>query len=137
MIETKQLLFESEGPFGLVNLTDDVKSLIRNGQIENGVINIYSHGSTTGVVVLGGEEGLEEDFINMMKRLVPDGDYAHDQKTATNNGVAHLRSTLAGTGVTIPFARKRIYLGMFQQIYFIDFDFVKREREVIVQLMGE
>lgn len=137
MIETKKITFETKGSFDLVNLTKEITGLIRNGAIESGVVNIYSHGSTTAMVTLGSEEGIKEDFIDMVKKLVPEASYKHDEKTNHHNGVSHLRSALLGTGLSVPFMHKRMMLGMFQQIYFVDLDLVEREREVIVQIMGE
>lgn len=137
MLDTKKLMFESNGPFDMVNITDEVINIVRNGFIESGLINVYSHGSTTAVVTLGAEEGIKEDFIETVKKMVPDGSYQHDETTEHKNGMAHVRSGLLGTGVTVPFTKKRLYLGMFQQIYFIDLDTVKREREIIIQIMGE
>lgn len=137
MLDTKRLMFESNGPFDLVNITDEVTDIVRNGFIESGLVNIYSHGSTTAVVTMGSEEGIVDDFIATVKKIVPDGEYIHDEKTEHKNGMAHIRSGILGTGVTIPFTKKRMYLGMFQQIYFIDLDTVKREREIIIQILGE
>lgn len=137
MLDTKRLMFESHGPFDMVNVTDEVTDLVRNGFIESGLVNIYSHGSTTAVVTLGSEDGILEDFQDLVKKLVPDGAYKHDETTDHKNGMAHIRSGLLGTGVTVPFTKKRLYLGMFQQVYFVDLDTVRREREVIVQIIGE
>ena len=137
MIDTKKITFETNGPFDLVNITKEITSLIRNGSIESGIVSIYSHGSTTAIVTLGSEDGIKEDFIDAVKRIAPEGKYKHDEKMSHNNGVAHVQSALLGTGLTLPFAHKRMFLGMFQQIYFVDLDFVKREREVIVQILGE
>lgn len=137
MVETKKLTFKSNGPFDLVNLTDEVTKIVRNCEIHNGLVSIYSHGSTTAVVTLGSEDGLEEDFIEALKKVTPEGNYKHDEKTDHKNAVSHIRSSLLGTQVVIPFNNKRVYLGMFQQIYFIDLDLVEREREVIIQILGE
>lgn len=137
MLDTKKLTFESHGPFDMVNLTEEITDIVRNGFIESGIINVYSHGSTTAVVALGSEDGIVEDFIQTVKKLVPDGEYKHDVKMGHKNGVAHVQSALLGTNISIPFTKKRLYLGMFQQIYFVDLDFVKREREIIVQMIGE
>lgn len=138
MLETKKLTFESRGPFDMVNITDELIKMIRNGEIESGIINVYSHGSTSAIVTLGSEEGIEEDFVELVKRLVPDDpQLKHDAKTEHKNGISHIRSGFLGTGITVPFTKKRIYLGMFQQIFFVDLDTVKREREVIVQIVGE
>ena len=137
MIETKKITFETNGSFDMVNLTKEITNMIRNGSIQSGMVNIYSHGSTTAMVTLGSEEGIKEDFIETVKKLVPDGSYKHDEKTNHHNGVSHIRSAILGTGLNIPFAHKRMFLGMFQQIYFLDLDSIKREREVIVQIIGE
>ncbi len=137
MIDSKKIVFETSGSFDMVNLTKEITTLIRNGSIESGVVNIYSHGSTAAIVTLGSEEGIKEDFIEAVKRIIPDGKYKHDEKTNHRNGVSHIRSAILGTGLSIPFSRKRMFLGMFQQIYFVDLDSIKREREVIVQIIGE
>ncbi|HPH78580.1 MAG TPA: secondary thiamine-phosphate synthase enzyme YjbQ [bacterium] len=137
MLDTKKLTFESKGPFDLINLTEELINIVRNGFIESGIVNIYSHGSTSAVVTLGSEDGLEEDFVEAVKRIVPEGVYKHDEKMDHKNGVAHIRSAILGTGVTLPFTKKRLYMGMFQQVYFVDLDFVTREREVIIQIIGE
>ena len=137
MIDTKKITFRSQGPFGMINITKKITDLVRNGQIENGMVNIYSHGSTTGIVILGSEEGVIEDFVDSIKRIVPDGHYLHDDNTDPDHGVAHIRSAITGTGVTIPFNHKRMYLGMFQQVFFVDYDLYEREREIIVQILGE
>lgn len=138
MLETKKLTFESQGPFDMVNITDEIIKMVRNGSIESGIVNVYSHGSTSAVVTLGSEEGIVDDFVEMVKRLVPDDpNLKHDKITEHKNGISHIRSGFLGTGITVPFTKKRLYLGMFQQIFFVDLDTVKRERELIVQILGE
>ncbi len=137
MIDTKKISFATKGGFDMVNLTKEVGRMIRNGSIESGIVNVYSHGSTTAVVTLGSEDGIREDFVEMVKKMVPEGKYKHDEWTEHHNGVSHMRSALLGTGLNIPFMHKRMFLGMFQQIYFVDLDSIEREREVIVQIIGE
>ena len=137
MIDTKKLTFEAHGPFDMVNLTDEIIDIVRNGFIESGVVNIYSHGSTTAMVALGSEDGILEDFVETVKKIIPEGSYKHDEKMGHKNGVSHVRSGILGTGLNIPFTKKRLYMGMFQQIYFVDLDYIKREREVIIQIVGE
>jgi secondary thiamine-phosphate synthase enzyme len=137
MLDTKKLTFESSGPFDLINLTEELTNIVRNGFIESGIVTVYSHGSTSAIMTLGSEDGLEEDLVETIKKLVPEGNYKHDEKMDHKNGVSHIRSSILGTGVNIPFTNKRMYLGMFQQVYFVDLDFVTREREIIVQIIGE
>lgn len=137
MIDTKKLTFESQGPFDMVNLTNELTDIVRNGFIESGIINIYSHGSTTAVVALGSEDGIVEDFVQTVKKIIPEGEYNHDVKMGHKNGVSHVRSGILGTSISVPFTKKRLYLGMFQQIFFVDLDYVKREREIIIQIIGE
>jgi secondary thiamine-phosphate synthase enzyme len=121
----------------MVNLSEEITDIIRNGFIESGVVTIYSHGSTTALVALGSEDGIVEDFVQTVKKIVPEGKYYHDEKMGHKNGVSHVQSGLLGTSLTVPFTKKRLYLGMFQQIYFVDLDYIKREREIIIQIIGE
>ncbi len=76
------------------------------------------------------------DIINITEKVSGEI-YAHDQTWHDGNGHSHLRSTLLGPSLTVPFAEKNLILGTWQQIILIDFDNRKREREIIIQLIGD
>ena len=72
-----------------------------------------------------------------MERLIPSGrSYHHDQTWHDGSGHSHLRATLIGPSLTIPFENRTLTLGTWQQVILLDFDTRPRQREIVVQLMG-
>jgi secondary thiamine-phosphate synthase enzyme len=72
-----------------------------------------------------------------MKLLQPDRFYAHNARWGDGNGHSHVRAALLGPSLTIPFADNKMKLGTWQQIIYVDFDNRPRQRELVVQLVGE
>ncbi|PIU31360.1 MAG: secondary thiamine-phosphate synthase enzyme, partial [Syntrophobacteraceae bacterium CG07_land_8_20_14_0_80_61_8] len=81
---------------------------------------------------------LLSDFEGMWERNVPKNiTYAHDRRWGDGNGYSHVRATLLGASLVVPFNDKRLTLGTWQQIVLVDFDNRPRSRQVMVQVMGE
>jgi secondary thiamine-phosphate synthase enzyme len=78
------------------------------------------------------------DFPELMERLIPmDASYHHDNTWHDGNGYAHLRASIIGPSITIPFEKNRLVLGTWQQVIFIDFDNRPRKRLLHIQIYGE
>jgi secondary thiamine-phosphate synthase enzyme len=74
----------------------------------------------------------------MWERLVPQSAaYGHNERWGDGNGYAHVRASLLGSSLTVPFVNKKLTLGTWQQIILVDFDNRPRQRQVILQLIGE
>ncbi len=54
-----------------------------------------------------------------------------------NNGHSHVRASLMGPSITVPFRNKKLIHGTWQQIVFVELDTSPRNREIIVQIVGE
>ncbi|MFH1125872.1 MAG: YjbQ family protein, partial [Candidatus Altiarchaeota archaeon] len=73
-----------------------------------------------------------------LERIAPsDVSYEHHKTWGCDNGKSHVRATLIGPSLTVPFRDKKLVLGTWQQIVFIELDTTNRERELFVQVMGE
>ena len=73
-----------------------------------------------------------------LPKLIPRNKYyAHDDTWGDANGFSHLRAALQGPSLTIPFEDGRLMLGTWQQIVLAEFDNRPRQRQVIVQILGE
>jgi secondary thiamine-phosphate synthase enzyme len=84
------------------------------------------------------ESGLLSDLQDLFDRVAPSNiHYQHNLRWGDGNGHAHVRASLLGASLTVPFVDKRLTLGTWQQIIFIDFDNRPRSRELVLQLMGE
>ena len=72
----------------------------------------------------------------MFEELVPSGRaYAHNATWDDCNGHSHMRASLLGPSLTIPFVEKTLTLGTLQQVVYVDFDIRPRRRELVVQIV--
>jgi secondary thiamine-phosphate synthase enzyme len=74
----------------------------------------------------------------MWERLVPRNiTYRHDATWGDGNGYSHVRASLLGASLVVPFVNQRLTLGTWQQIILADFDNRARSRDLVLQIMGE
>ncbi len=119
------------------NITNDIKKVVKESGIKNGIVNIFSVGSTSGITTIEYDPNLLQDFINMMEKIAPKNfDYLHHRTWGDDNGSSHLRSSLIGTFLTLPVINGDIPLGTWQQVVLINFDTSNRKRKIIVQVIG-
>ena len=138
MIETRTIVFNTEAEMDVVDVTKDVADTLADVPITNGIVTVFCPGSTGALTTMEFEPGLVKDMQELFEKLAPrDHYYHHEERWHDNNGHSHVRASLIGASVTIPFRDKRLMLGTWQQIVFYDFDVRARERELIVQVMGE
>jgi secondary thiamine-phosphate synthase enzyme len=62
--------------------------------------------------------------------------YHHDRRWGDGNGFSHVRASLLGPSLTVPFNDGRLGLGMWQQVVLVDFDNRPRTRSVLLQFLG-
>jgi len=138
MILQKTLTIQTKGNCDMVDITPGIADVISNSSINNGTATIFVSGSTAGVTTIEYEGGLVSDFKAMWDRTVPRTiAYQHDSRWGDGNGFSHVRASLLGPSLVVPFAHKKMTLGMWQQIIVVDFDNRPRTREVFLQLLGE
>jgi len=138
MVITKTIAVSTVGAGGIVDITELVADAVRAGEVSSGTATVFVSGSTGGLTTIEYEPGLLSDLPEVMEKLIPsDRIYKHDQTWHDGNGFSHLRAALVGPDITIPFVSKRLTLGTWQQIVFLEFDNRARRRELIVQIMGE
>jgi secondary thiamine-phosphate synthase enzyme len=102
------------------------------------VITIFVSGSTGALTTIEYEPGLVVDFPNMLDRIAPkDVEYAHEKMWHDGNGHSHVRASLIGPSLTIPFKDKKLLLGTWQQIVFLELDTRSRNRNLVLQIVGE
>ena len=137
-IETKTIVFTTEAEMDVVDVTKDVSDLLEESSVSHGIVAVFIPGSTGAVTTMEFEPGLVNDMRELFEKLAPsDHYYHHEERWHDKNGHSHVRASLIGSSVTVPFRDKRLMLGTWQQIVFFDFDVRARERELIVQIIGE
>ena len=138
MVINKRISLQTKGHCDIKDITRQVAAEIEKSEINNGIITLFVPGSTAGISTIENESGLLQDFKDMWDRNVPTNiTYAHDRAWGEGNGYSHVRASLLGPSLTIPFVNKKMTLGTWQQIVLVDFDNRPRTREVVLQLIGE
>ena len=134
----KKIRIDSKGDTDIINITDRVASLVSKAGVNNGIVTVFVSGSTGGLTTVEYEPGLVRDLRDFFEKIAPKaGEYQHNIRWHDGNGYAHVRASLLGPSLTIPFMDKRVQLGTWQQIIFIDFDNRPRSRELVVQIIGD
>jgi len=111
---------------------------VTESKLMNGIVTIFVPGSTGAITTIEYEPGLLKDFPNMLTRLAPKSlEYEHEKRWHDGNGHSHVRASLIGPSLTIPFTKGRLTLGTWQQIVFIELDVRSRIRYLIFQVIGE
>jgi secondary thiamine-phosphate synthase enzyme len=106
--------------------------------MKNGSVLIFVSGSTASVSTMEYEPNLADDVKGVLNDIAPYGrDYKHHETWGDDNGPAHVRATLMGPGLTVPFENGKLLLGTWQQIVVLDFDTRPRSREIVIQVTGE
>jgi secondary thiamine-phosphate synthase enzyme len=118
------------------DITREVSQIIAKSGVQEGMVLLFPHHTSASVYVSDSDTTLTEDFMAFMGRTVPAGEYKHDLTDARQNGRAHLMSLLSGHNVTLPVTEGAIDLGVYQTVYYAEFDGM-REKEVLVKVMGE
>lgn len=122
----------------MVDITDRVQELLEKAKSSDGVAFLFVPGSTGALTTIEYEPGLLSDFPDALERLVPrDLPYEHEKRWHDGNGHSHVRASLLGPDLTVPFQRRKLLLGTWQQIVFVELDVRPRDRSIIVQLIGE
>lgn len=126
----------TKGGTDLINITDKVEKIIKKSGITEGIVNIFVRHTTAAVTLIENEEGILKDFKEAFEKFAPvDTHYNHNEIQDDDNGSSHVRGSLLGSSITIPFKNDKMLLGTWQQIFLVDFDTHSREREIIVSVI--
>ena len=135
---TNSIRVKSKGENDLIDITTQISKVLEESNIKNGNVTIFVSGSTAAITTIEFEPGLVKDFPKMLARIVPkDIEYGHEQMWHDGNGHSHVRASLVGPSITVPFRDSQLLLGTWQQIVMIELDTRSRDRNLVLQIMGE
>ena len=138
MIVTEHIDFQTRGNGEMADLTGKVAAIVERTGLSAGVVVVFASGATGAVTTIEYEPGLVEDMKGALERIAPEGgEYAHNQRWRDGNGHSHIRASVIGPSLAVPFAGRKLLLGTWQQIVFLDLDTTPRYRRVVVQIIGE
>ncbi len=137
-IITEEILIDTKGEGDIINITDKISEILRNTGLKTGLLTIFVPGSTAAVTTIEYESGLKHDFPSTLDRLIPRNvTYEHDKTWHDGNGHSHIRASLIGPSLTIPFNDGSLTMGTWQQAVLMEMDVHNRTRHLIIQILGE
>ena len=104
----------------LIDVTDEVQSVVTASGIAAGLCYLYTPHTTSGIIINeGADPDVRRDILGALDRIVPsEYPYRHQE----GNSPAHLMAALTGTSVTVFVAESRLQLGTWQRLFFCEFD---------------
>ena len=137
-ITTRRHTLHTRGQGDAHDLTRLVASAVDASAIASGIAVVFVVGSTAAITTIEFEPGAIADFSALLDRLAPRGaDYRHHLRWGDDNGSSHVRAALLGPSLTVPVVDRALVLGTWQQIMLLECDTQARDRDVVVQIVGE
>ena len=137
-VYTKHIEQTTRAENDVVDITGEVQAAVEESGLDAGVATVFVPGSTAAVTTIEYEPGLAKDFPAMLERVAPrEVPYEHQKAWHDDNGRSHVKASLVGPSVSVPFNDGTLTLGTWQQIVLVELDIRARRREVVVQVMGE
>jgi len=138
VVESKSVSLHTHREGEIVDITSKVQAILERGNLSDGVAFLFVPGSTGALTTIEYEPGLLTDFPASLDRLIPrEIPYEHEKHWHDGNGHSHVRASMIGPDLFVPFEKRHLMLGTWQQIVFVELDVRPRDRIVLVQLMGE
>lgn len=120
----------------LIDITDQVQSVVRRSGISDGLVHVYAQGATAAIMIQENwDESVQSDVVHLLQKIAPRGIWLHDRQDG--NGDAHLKSGLVGPSETIPLLDGRLGLSRWQNVFFCEFDGPRRQRSVVVTILPD
>ncbi len=141
---SKALKIDSSEPLEFFDITHEVRQIVAQSKVSNGIVNVFSKHTTTALRINENEPRLLQDLKRFLEQHAPkNGPYLHDDIDERDvpvdeqvNGHSHLKQILLGTSETVPIINSQLELGTYQSILFIELD-GPRSRSVTVHVQGE
>ncbi|RDE13469.1 MAG: secondary thiamine-phosphate synthase enzyme [Candidatus Thorarchaeota archaeon] len=131
------LEFHTQGDCDMIDITKGVEDVVKRSGMTSGICTVFCAGSTGSITTIEYESGLLSDFPEAMERIAPsNAEYKHDLRWRDGNGYSHVRASIVGPSLTVPFVNRQLTLGTWQQVVFVDYDNRPRNRTVEVVIIG-
>lgn len=116
----------------LIDITNEIRKIIKQNGFKDGLIIIFVPHTTAGVFINeGADPDVVEDILQMLKKNVPD---SFPYKHAEGNSTAHIKSLICGSSINIILEDESLKLGTWQSVFFGEFD-GPRHRQVWIKFL--
>ena len=118
----------------LVDITDQVTAVVRESNVQNGLVNVYAQGATAAIMIQENwDDSVQTDVVNLLQKIIPKGVWLHDAQDG--NGDSHLKSGLVGPSESVPIIDGKLGLSTWQNIFFCEFDGPREKRNIIITVL--
>jgi secondary thiamine-phosphate synthase enzyme len=119
------------------DITGPLRAALAETGLTDGTATLFVAGATGALTTVEYEPGLVTDLEDFFEAILPkDREYRHNLRWGDGNGHSHMRATLLGPSLVVPFVDRELTLGTWQQVIFVDFDVPARQRSLVVQFQG-
>ena len=137
-VKTISLTIQSQGNADIQDISGAVEKAVTQSGLKDGTVTVFCASSTSAVTTIEYESGCLSDLRRLFNEIVdPRQAYEHNARWGDGNGHSHVRAALLGPSLTIPFVGGSLTLGTWQQVVYVDFDVRPRQRQLVVQVLGE
>jgi len=138
MIATDSISLSTKGFSDIIDITERVNSIVNKSNVTKGLVTVFCSGSTGAITTIEYESGVINDLKKAIEKIAPSNiPYEHDRRWGDGNGFSHVKAALMKPSLSVPIVKGKMTLGTWQQLVFIDFDNRGRDRNIVVQVMGE
>ena len=122
----------------LMEITNDIKVIVRNSRINEGICRVFVPHTTAGITINeNADQSVMKDIVNYLNKLIPKGgSLGYSFKHMEGNSDAHIKCSLTGQSIDVLVHNGKLMLGTWQGIIFAEYD-GPRNRKVYVQIEGE
>ena len=133
-----EIHIKTDGEVDIIDITGEIQNSVSKSKLKEGIVCVFVPGSTGALTTIEYEPGLMKDLPRALEGIAPKSDYYNHHETwHDDNGHSHVRASLIGPSITVPFRDKKLIHGTWQQIVFVELDTSSRNRNLIVQIVGE
>ena len=120
----------------LVDITEQVRELVRASGVRDGIVTVYAQGATAAVMIQENwDESVQTDVVNFLRQIIPKGVWLHDRQDG--NGDSHLKAGLVGPSETVPVIDGKLGLSTWQNIFLCEFDGPRSERHIVCTVIND
>jgi secondary thiamine-phosphate synthase enzyme len=132
-VVNKSFSFSTKGEIDFVDLTDKVQEVVSESAIQNGMVHVFAPHATGILVLTENDYALLNDIKEFLEEVVPKQRAYHHP----SNAHSHLRSMLLPPDKTLPVIDGHVEFGTWQSLLFVETDVYPRQRNLIIQVIGE
>jgi secondary thiamine-phosphate synthase enzyme len=120
-----------------IDLTEQVREVLRKSGVERGLCQVYSLHSTAAIIVNeNADPNIGVDLVNALNQTFPQkNDWLHDR--IDDNAQSHILASILGPSETIPVEGGELLLGTWQTILLVELDGPRPERRIAVQVLSQ